>query len=624
MDDLIEDRWAAESPASGSLTSSWTTRAIVLLSGAVVPVLSVIGDGPSGRWGALVIVSSCALLITGLSLARIHPRAGSGLSIGSVLVALIGIPWVGRAPMVLMVVATMITDIAIVDSIPTSWHRRWSPGPAVAALPFLYIGELNWLRTGSLVVVTASVGLAALIAILHRIGPRWFASVSECLGRAATTTGSALGTAILAVVAVPTLYIPGAVASATRLLLQRRIRWDDPRSNWITADVPGSSSDWRRDADRPFRSAPRAVRRRRNLVGALMIVLVAAGTAWARTERTTPPTPAPTVAAAARTGGEESAKASIASVERFPYSQRPAFRNDPDADALQQEFARIHLVPGPVGDYGVGDFNGHYFNVTAGARESIQSNCNGCPRARVWLVGGSAVFGTGQRDDHTIASELVRRADVDHIALDVVNLGVPGWTLWQEYQGILARLSADSQRPDMVIVLDGYNDVIATMATSIVTGLDPLKPTTLDSKEVIKTLAFDDKFVSQIDGSALGAAMAHRYAGLQRLIAEQLEAIGVHTAFFFQPDALASQVQRQAIEVVYAGNLQSRMFPATSQALEEASTSLRPGVTDLRHLFDDTEAPVFFDTVHTNEAGASMIAAAIYSQVATTLHRSAG
>ena len=43
----------------------------------------------------------------------------------------------------------------------------------------------------------------------------------------------------------------------------------------------------------------------------------------------------------------------------------------------------------------------------------------GCRPAKVWMFGGSTAFGQGQRDDHTIASELARVAWEDGIAVDV-------------------------------------------------------------------------------------------------------------------------------------------------------------------------------------------------------------
>ena len=85
----------------------------------------------------------------------------------------------------------------------------------------------------------------------------------------------------------------------------------------------------------------------------------------------------------------------------------------------------------------------------------------------------------------------------------------------------------------------------------------------------------------------------------------------------FQPDAFASDRQYAAVQSIYAAEDSQRSY--VDAALEVASTQLRPGGLDLRHLFDDHPAPVFADLVHTNEEGARLVAEQMYPAIRAEL-----
>jgi lysophospholipase L1-like esterase len=50
-------------------------------------------------------------------------------------------------------------------------------------------------------------------------------------------------------------------------------------------------------------------------------------------------------------------------------------------------------------------------------------------------------------------------------------------------------------------------------------------------------------------------------------------------------------------------------------AYRAASNGLPSTVHDLSHIYDSSTKPYFFDDVHTNEAGAALVAEAIYDQI---------
>ncbi len=110
-------------------------------------------------------------------------------------------------------------------------------------------------------------------------------------------------------------------------------------------------------------------------------------------------------------------------------------------------------------------FAGRYVNVDADGLRRTWSG--GVPRVtgvnvrvrRVFMFGGSAMFGIGARDDYTIPSLFAKdleRADIANV--QVINYGQVGYVSTQELISFLLALRAD-QRPDLVVFCDGFNDV---------------------------------------------------------------------------------------------------------------------------------------------------------------------
>jgi hypothetical protein len=265
--------------------------------------------------------------------------------------------------------------------------------------------------------------------------------------------------------------------------------------------------------------------------------------------------------------GEETAPGAFEnrSVERF--SDLEAFRNVPYADALQDEQRLLAgaLPFDPVTGTTTGTFEGTYTNVVDGVRRTRASSCRGCAEADVWLVGGSVAFGLGQRDDHTVASELVRLADEEGIALRVVNLAVPGWTSWQEHQAISARLGSEAP-PDVVLSIGGFNDVAAAATTLAVDPGDE-DPRNILDPATIEQFARDALTVEDAGGIERVVEVATaRYLRWHRVLVQEARAAGAATLAIFHPDAMATPTQFQPVAGAVRG------LPASSAADLEYSS----------------------------------------------------
>jgi lysophospholipase L1-like esterase len=111
-------------------------------------------------------------------------------------------------------------------------------------------------------------------------------------------------------------------------------------------------------------------------------------------------------------------------------------------------------------------YRGRYISIdSAGHRVTPQPTTADAPAARVFLFGGSTMWGTSQRGDHTLAAEVARR--LQPLAgpgrrIEVVNFGETGYVNTQELLQLMLALRAGNV-PDVVLFYDGLNDVFATV-----------------------------------------------------------------------------------------------------------------------------------------------------------------
>jgi lysophospholipase L1-like esterase len=107
-------------------------------------------------------------------------------------------------------------------------------------------------------------------------------------------------------------------------------------------------------------------------------------------------------------------------------------------------------------------FRGRYVNIdSAGRRVTPQPRTPAVPAARVYFFGGSTMWGTAQRDDHTIPAEAARRLQAlagPGERIEVTNFGESGYVMTQELLALMLALRA-GDRPDVVVFYDGINDV---------------------------------------------------------------------------------------------------------------------------------------------------------------------
>lgn len=308
----------------------------------------------------------------------------------------------------------------------------------------------------------------------------------------------------------------------------------------------------------------------------------------------------------------------FAEARALRYSELPAYGGIPWADALKEEQSRFtadHLIEHPITGLSMTDFNGQFTNVADGVRRTLPPPPCDCRTVKVWLVGGSTAFGLGQRDDFTVASQLVGLAADHRLRLEVTNLAVPGWVIAQERRGVTERLASGDDRPDLLVSLSGFNDAFAALVGTSVHGPDPERSWRLDEADVQEFFKQGAEPPSTITSDQLGEMVARRFRVEMGALIEQLASSGeVKTLFLIQPDALREESQFAGVAFTLSPAIVALRDYANGM-LEGFTSELGESVVNLRPLFDEVNEPHFADLVHINERGARIVAEAILEQV---------
>jgi lysophospholipase L1-like esterase len=273
------------------------------------------------------------------------------------------------------------------------------------------------------------------------------------------------------------------------------------------------------------------------------------------------------------------------------------------------------------------EYHSTFFNQTDTERVSYEPPLGeGQDPVRVGFFGGSAMAGIGQRDEHTIPSEFARLAEDAGVPVEVHNFGVAGWVSWQELL-YLERLLAQGEQLDLLVFYDGFNDVTVQQSEYSIhpvhNGVPQFQeiageyheehyaaPTLLDGfHEVADAYTANSaiaRLVDRIRGDVpdpVPGTQPQTEAGPE----QQLEAaLGIYGR---TQDLVRDLADDHGLPVRFYWQPQAAGWPP------EAIAGLPPGTTDLSHVFDDVEEPLYIDTVHTNEEGARLVAVALWDDL---------
>jgi len=198
---------------------------------------------------------------------------------------------------------------------------------------------------------------------------------------------------------------------------------------------------------------------------------------------------------------------------------------------------------------------------------------------RVFVVGGSTVFGSGSSSDETTISGFLQDRFTKNLPdknIEIINAGVTGGNSKSNYEAIVNKIS--QFEPDMVIIYEGWNDLRALYSTTLTIG-NWEKSCDLGKKE-----GFDV------------VVMLQPISGFGNKVLTEQERINALTG----KDHYGSQL------LLYKQNYQQ--LADKMKDLDRVCFK----TIDMRGVFDNITTAVYFDQGHMGDVGNNIIAQKMY------------
>ncbi len=265
------------------------------------------------------------------------------------------------------------------------------------------------------------------------------------------------------------------------------------------------------------------------------------------------------------------------------------------------------------------------------------------PPKKVYMLGGSTMWGEGSPDSDTIPSRLQAILGEGY---DVYNLGEIGYMSVQEYNYLLERLT-EGERPDVVVFYDGANDgytsVYSPGEPRGIHSIEQLLDIRVKSSSLTETImdVFRKSHYQKL--GKLWAAKSKKLEAWDQAIEPKIEAnitktldsydelirqvqaisgvYGFEPYFFWQPVLFSGtrhmkgQDYEQAIideaSPVWVQS-QQRLFQS---AKEQFTGREAEHVYFLGHVLDEVEGPVYIDWCHMGPRGNQVVAEAMARRI---------
>ncbi|MGB6058736.1 MAG: SGNH/GDSL hydrolase family protein [Microthrixaceae bacterium] len=264
------------------------------------------------------------------------------------------------------------------------------------------------------------------------------------------------------------------------------------------------------------------------------------------------------------------------------------------------------------------DFIGTYLNISDGKRVSYSPRN---PKITVWFFGGSTMFGVGQRDDHTIPSEVAKLAAKDGIKIKPEHFGVSAYVNWQETEKFEQMLTLGDDRPDLAVFYDGLNDnALASERSNIgdtFTGVIRRKSMSTYEQDLSQHIVGNAdpvpsspaRLAAEIDSAA---SQYRRGVQLARALGR---AYAVPVVHFWQPEPFSKEPNEHDRELWNRIGFDPKQSPVQRQRYDAVRKKSGVEPIDLSRSLDHLKQPVYFDAGHTNEFGARTVAKAMYENL---------
>ena len=300
-------------------------------------------------------------------------------------------------------------------------------------------------------------------------------------------------------------------------------------------------------------------------------------------------------------------------------------------------------------------YRGKHLNINeAGIRRTWNSTASPLPgQLKIFMFGGSTLWGQGARDEFTIPSlvskKLANRLDS---GVWVVNFAENGYVSTQEVITLMLELRKGNV-PDVVVFFDGVNDTFSAFQSGVA-GIPQNENNRVAEFDSLKRLNWRQGILERLGLYRLGAGVV-RFLGVSRpprfsrsdrlppdalaravvsvylhnvsIVDALAQRFGFQALFFWQPTVFTKK-RLSLREQQWYGQFWSRfggsgpLFGKVYGAFRERiRTNTVDNIYDLSGIFDEASNTVFIDEFHIVEAGNEKIAAAIVETLLRELVR---
>ncbi len=282
-------------------------------------------------------------------------------------------------------------------------------------------------------------------------------------------------------------------------------------------------------------------------------------------------------------------------------------------------------------------YHGKYLNIdAAGVRRTWNSTSSPAPgQLKVFMFGGSALWGVGARDEFTIPSLVSKKlaARLESGAW-VTNFAQSGYVSTQEVIALMLELRKGNV-PDVVVFFDGVNDTFSALQSGVAgipeneshrvaefnslnrfnwrSGIGRLALYKLGARLLrARGGSLSARFARADDRStdALAREVVEVYLQNVSIVDTMAQRFGFREIFFWQPTVLTKRYLSQRERQWYGEDERwGPSFHKLNDAFRERMRTRRlDNVYDLSGVFDEVSGTMFIDAWHITEAANEKIA----------------
>ena len=268
----------------------------------------------------------------------------------------------------------------------------------------------------------------------------------------------------------------------------------------------------------------------------------------------------------------------------------------------------------------ISDYKGQYINLDENSIRKTFFQCpdNNSKSIKIFVFGGSTIWGTGARDIGTIPSFLSKYLCENGFKAEVTNFGESGYTSTHDMFKLQLELKKGNT-PDIAIFYEGANDIYSSYQNHVA-GLPHNLKNRIDDfnsrnrvniqnlfpnlRRIINKIFGENMSFREYSDEDLNMETANVYLDNIRIIKSLEENYKFKSFFYWQPTIYTKK------ELSYDEKNKIDHNAVLNNDYKSVSGLIKTSdeIKDLTEIFDDKETTIFIDWVHISEEGNSIIA----------------